>query len=279
MNIKMNQTPSNTDANNNSKSLKIAIRVGIAAVVAVGLYAVFLIWVTRPIEKYTIANAGVFGDSFGVLTSLFSALAFAGVAFTIASQREEIKNQREEAGQQKKHSEDNQRALAKQAFENNFFQMLKLHNQIVSEIKQEGSNIRGTFMREGRVVIKNMSDELKSSFRRGNIDGQSTPEMISERFDTFYDNNGYQLAHYFRFLYNICRFISESHVENKNLYIRLMRAQISNQELFILYYNALTERGTNFQKYLIEFKLMDNLSSLELFSPEHKEFVPDCGIK
>lgn len=262
-----------------SASLKIAIWVGVIAVSSIIGYAAFLLFITRPIDAYTIANAGVFGDSFGVLTSLFSALAFAGVAYTIASQREELKNQRIEAAIQRSESEINRKEIYKQGFENTFFQMLKLHNQITMEIEKE-RRVHGA-IRDfgGRLALKEMKLDLMRAFHRGNIDHQSSPQQISNEFESFYIDFGFQLAHYFRFLYNIFRFLDESAIENKELYIRLVRAQISNQELYILYYNALSKRGLKFQKYITEFKLMDNLDPRELFAIEHMELIPDCGFK
>ena len=44
----------------------------------------------------TVAEKGVYGDSYGSVTSLFTGLAFAGLLFTIFLQQREIKLQRED---------------------------------------------------------------------------------------------------------------------------------------------------------------------------------------
>ena len=59
-------------------------------------YAIFLIFITWPISDLSIGAAGTFGDSFGILTSLFSGIAFAGLIWTILLQRAELKLQRKE---------------------------------------------------------------------------------------------------------------------------------------------------------------------------------------
>ena len=46
-------------------------------------YAAFILYVSWPIALGNVNKAGVFGDSFGVITSLFSGLAFAGIILTI----------------------------------------------------------------------------------------------------------------------------------------------------------------------------------------------------
>ena len=53
-------------------------------------YAMLIIYLTWPISEISINKAGVFGDSFGIITSLFSGLAFAGLIITILLQKEEL---------------------------------------------------------------------------------------------------------------------------------------------------------------------------------------------
>jgi len=60
------------------------------------LYGAALIFFTWPIDELSINKSGVFGDSFGLLTSLFSGLAFAGIIITILLQKEELELQRKE---------------------------------------------------------------------------------------------------------------------------------------------------------------------------------------
>lgn len=59
-------------------------------------YAALIIGLTWPITELSVEKSGVFGDSFGLLTSLFSGLAFAGLIITIVMQKNELALQREE---------------------------------------------------------------------------------------------------------------------------------------------------------------------------------------
>lgn len=264
--------------NSMSTGLKVACSLGIAAVISIILYAVFLLVVTSPIDKLTIANAGVFGDSFGVLTSLFSALAFAGVAFTLAMQKEQIESQNKELQIQKDEAIENRKEMKKQAFENTFFQMLKLHNQIVSDISTTIKTHSSVEIVDGRAVIGDFLRKLKDSLDFYDLDENSTKEMVGERFLHFYFASKYDLGHYFRFLYNILRFLSEAQIEEKKLYTRLIRAQLSNVELEILYYNALSTEGNNLIQYMQEFKLMDNLPPERLYQLAYAHFIKDVGF-
>lgn len=80
----------------NIDTTRIAKFLIIGVVSLVATYALFLIAVTWPISDFSINKAGVFGDSFGFLTSLFSGLAFSGMIITILLQREELDLQRQE---------------------------------------------------------------------------------------------------------------------------------------------------------------------------------------
>ncbi len=248
------------------------------AVLIVLLYGGFLVLVTWPIDKLTIQNAGVFGDSFGVLTSLFSALAFCGVVLTLFYQKEELRIQKIEWQAQKEENEDSRNEIRKQGFENSFFQMLRLHNQIVEGISQPQSNAGGAHVNDGRSVLKTLSSRLYGGIARKGGEDNNDKEIILEAYSSFWATSGHHLAHYFRFLYNIFRFLSESDIENKVFYVRLVRAQLSNQELFLIYYNSFTKQGENFQKYIVEFKLMDNLPRDELVNSEHSNLLSGSGF-
>lgn len=246
----------------------------VAIPLSVIVYACVLLAIVWPIDVWSIANAGVFGDSFGVLTSLFSALAFLGVVLTLRYQKEESRLQKVEL-------EENRKEMQKQGFENSFFQMLKLHNDILNSLSAQQGSVNYVTTMEGRIVIKNMQDNLNNKLKRKAGVDKLELKDLQEVFDEFYQAQGYQLAHYFRFLYNIFRFISDSKMESKDktLYSRLARAQISNQELYILFYNALTKRGGKFKKYIVEFELMDNLHPNELYAVEHQYLIPGAGFK
>lgn len=111
--------------------------------------AVFIIaaWLFTPLvatymmDGREFKELGVFGDTFGAVNALFSGLAFAGLFYAILLQRAELAAQREELAEtrevlksQKLEAEKQNATLAQQTFDNTFFQLLRLHNDIVSSI-------------------------------------------------------------------------------------------------------------------------------------------------
>jgi|APLak6261660231_1056022.scaffolds.fasta_scaffold11409_2 hypothetical protein len=84
----------------------------VTPLIAVALYAFFLLCATAPISELSIEKAGQFGDSFGVITSLFSGFAFSGVLITLILQRDELKLQRQEIERSKSEQAQNERLNA-----------------------------------------------------------------------------------------------------------------------------------------------------------------------
>ncbi len=77
---------------------------------------------------------GQFGDQFGSVNALFSGFALAGIIYTIVLQKKELSLQREELKDTRKEFKIQNITLKKQRFENTFFQLLTLHNDIVENM-------------------------------------------------------------------------------------------------------------------------------------------------
>lgn len=81
---------------------RVAYALVIGITVSVVIYGAAVVYIVWPVNELSIANAGTFGDSFGLLTALFSGLAFAGVIITILLQRDELRLQRQEMKENRK---------------------------------------------------------------------------------------------------------------------------------------------------------------------------------
>ena len=84
-------------------------------------------------------SRGTFGDKFGAVNALFSGFAFAGLIVTLLYQKEELKLQREELKEtrnelnaQKIEFQEQNKTMKRQRFENTFFNMLSLQQEIVA---------------------------------------------------------------------------------------------------------------------------------------------------
>lgn len=101
------------------RNISIAIIFGVF--ITILSYGGLVLYLTWPISEYSISKAGTFGDSFGVITSFFSGLAFAGIILTIILQRQELTESRE--------------IFRIQRFEGSFYRLLELYRKNFEDIR------------------------------------------------------------------------------------------------------------------------------------------------
>lgn len=95
-------------------------------------------------------------------------------------------------------------------------------------------------------------------------------KQADDLYVSFYIQHKNQVAHYFRTLYRIFCFIDNSELKEREKveYAKIMRAQLSESELFFLYYNAFTSYGYNFQYIINKYNLI-----------KHSHFQKNQSIK
>ena len=240
---------------------------------------VLLVWIVTALVIHCLADdPGKFGDMFGAVNALFSGLAFAGLIYAIYLQRIDIQLQRTElaltrgeiAGQREQLEAQNE-TLRKQSIESTFFQLLRMHNEIVAAIdlrKESTSEVIAV----GRDCFKTFHERLAKRWRnRTNEDAGATPRERSDKtYVHFYEGLESELGHYFRSLYNIVKFIDRSAVDDKRFYTNLVRAQLSMYELTLLFYNCLSAKGSEKFKPLVEkYGLLKMVPVKSLLEPAH----------
>lgn len=254
---------------------------------AVLIYGGVLLALTWPISELSISSSGVFGDSFGVLTSLFSGLAFAGLIITIVMQRDELALQRQElnltrqelSGQKVEMRAQNE-TLKVQKFENTFFKMLEFLESCRQDVFYHG--YQGSAV-EGRDAIKGLYEaftknflcdwvqdskfNLKSVFK----DECKSLEGVSTEYSNFYVKHGDELGQYYRTLYNLLKLVHRADfIDDKTVYTNLVRAQLSRYELLLLFYNCISKFGIEKMAPLIKkYNILKHLESTML--PEENQ--------
>lgn len=215
---------------------------------------VCLVWLVFGVSLYSLKDRGTFGDMFGAVNALFSGLAFAGIIIAIFLQRDELELQRRELSETRKELEGQKLQLERQAFENAFFQMLRLYHEIVDSFYYKsidsGSEFRG---KECFAAIKHdLLIFLKSP---------SKGDSVEERYKKYYLGVAHGiLGHYFRNLYQILKYVNNTEVKDKKFYTNIVRAQLSSEELFLLFFNALGEFGKDkFHPLIVKFEFLEHL--------------------
>ncbi len=193
---------------------------------------------------------GTFGDMFGAVNALFSGLAFVGLIVAILLQRQELELQRNELTETREEFEKQNKTMAQQRIENTFFNMLTLHNDIINSMKN-GNN-------DGRAAIGDYAKNFINIKRSRDI---------YKAFVEFKKQYGNKIDHYFRNMYNIIKFIDKTESlsdEAKKIYTNLLRAQLSDGELYLLFYNCLSSTDYIPFKLLVEkYSILKHVSNVE----------------
>lgn len=303
---------------------------------------------TRPSvnQDFDFSTSGQIGDTIGGLMNPFIALAgviVTGLAFYIQykanqQQRELFLKEQAENKRQLQEQIDNQNKQNQlQQFESQFYEMLKLHRENISEMKINGYDFEeGRTLKkfekttEGRKIFVTMKTEFEcilsiySKDRKLNKEGfQKCYKLFFsglEEFDkTYPDENIFtelfrkarkqheepeldkistnqarkeflpyaklyfnykpfsghssRLGHYFRHLYLTVKSIANSTIvtdyDEKMKYLRILRAQLSNHEQILLFYNWLSEYGSDWENkkhsFFTEYCMIHNLWYDSLF--------------
>lgn len=245
-------------------SLLILILIGLVAItsmIGAGYY-----------DSELFKELGPWGDFFGgVLNPVLTFLTFFGVLITIVLQKIELSLTRDELERSANALESQIGAIEKQSFESTFFQMLSLHNNIVNSI--DLYNLDTERNTQGRDCFRVFYSRLRRTYHEINKKYTGTrteDEIIETSYKIFWRDYQLELGHYYRYLYNIIKFIEMGPYRNEH-YIKLVRAQLSDQELLLLFYNCLSPQGKNFKFYAEEFSLFDNMPDGRLLDSNHKD--------
>ena len=280
--------------NNKESDLGIYIIGIISVLVIIGLWS----YTYCELKDMPSDERGTLGDMFGTVNALFSGLAFAGIIFTILLQRKELGYQRKELQETRAEFVIQNKTLKIQRFENTFFNLLELHNQIVNDIDYEKKlDANNPYSNETRTVKgRDVFQDRFNNFNRrikGNVD-------TNKLYLSFYESRKTDFGHYFRNLYRIFKMIHEtefisaselnldlSNIKDKEKYelcnyiqryryTSIVRAQLSDYELLLLFYNCLSDNGIEkFKPIIEEYAILKNMPQkdikqsrlLELYKP------------
>lgn len=222
-----------------------------------------------PFKGWSRADIGVFGDAWGFMTSIFSVAAFFGVLISIKYQINAFKQSEVAANNQFN-------SLVLQNFESNLFRMLDLLQSLIQDM--DIKNIKKDMvLYSGRDIfkyfyVKKFKKQYSILHPAGTRDEHDCKTCIQASFQRLYKVRQQDLGHYFRFLYNIFRYIHTSDISDahKLTYSKVVRSQLSNYELMIIYYNCFSSYGSKFEFFAIKYQLFDNLPIDELVIPFHQ---------
>ncbi|WP_274027463.1 putative phage abortive infection protein [Vibrio parahaemolyticus] len=146
-----------------------------------------------------------------------------------------------------------------QRFENTFFNMLSLQNEILNELEFKTENLSAS---------KNPNeDSTRSRYVFGSIlrwiDGSDGTDPF-DNYDYFQVHENQVVGHYFRNLYQILKFVDDATLSDgdKVKYARILRGQLSSDEIALLFFNCLSSKvdSGQFKEYVIKYKMLEHMS-------------------
>jgi hypothetical protein len=209
-------------------------------------------------DSHLLADLGQFLS--GTTGVLWSGAAIFMVAVAYWRQREEFKKNQDQASIEQ--------------VERTFFEMVNWHHKIVDGIEmlkkppakdapaeEKEAYKYGDRYFSGRRCMADMKRQFKE--KQKNVTtaqhGRESFYHAIEVYNRIYAAHKQYLGHYFRNLYHIVAYLDGCGLEKKEI-VRLMkflRAQLSNAELFLLFYNGISVYGRKrFYRQIIRYSLL-----------------------
>lgn len=249
---------------------------------------------------------GLFGDSWGGVNAIVSAFAFAGVIVTLFLQNRDLNLQRKEMARQREEFEKENKTLKYQRFENLFYNMLNLQQEIVAGLRFEYTQDETVLVPSGpdnlpipdkRKIIRTVSgrDVFRYAFEEAEIRLSETDRngnrILVYGYRGFLEQKGLNkyddtwlpslFDHYFRHLYKIVQLIDNQgfSFDESYRYCSFLRGTLSRYELVWLYYNSLNPVYVKFKNLIEKYSLLKNLrGDLLAYSYETRVYFDGLGL-
>jgi len=193
------------------------------------LYAGVLIYLNWPIKSTSISKTGLFGDSFGVINTIFSGLAFAGLILTLHAQRQELN--------------ESKISFRKERFEDTFFRLLEFYRHNLDNIRISDYRTKEIYIGVGALnfLIKKFNEALQpfGPYLNKGIDGK---DMYCFKLFGEAQNILGRQTRYLGTLECLLNLVDKSDFtnEDKNNYYDIISSQLTAFELQYLFYTCMT---------------------------------------
>jgi hypothetical protein len=233
--------------------LWISMSVGLGILFVFGLVA--FLWER---EKFNFENSidsstwGTFGDYIGGV--LGTIVAF----FTVYLLIKTLTNQMESNEKINEVNKQNIEIYTLQQFHDTFSTLMSLYHDSIESFKKDEQ--------KGKKFFHEQVKELQNNFTDTMNDYDLQVKKTVEAFNTFYAQYREYAAVYFRLLYRVFQLIDSSKIpeHKKAEYAKIVRCQLSEDEMFLLRYNAMTQNGRKMHVYVNRYNLLKHLPIMSL---------------
>ena len=237
------------------------------------IYHYNIAWSVDVDPKEKLSQLGQRGDFFGgFMNPILTLFTFTAFIYTIALQRKELYESRIQFKRSADALASQNEAIRLQNYQASFFHLLGVHNDIVKSIEVEDP-ADGHAKKSGRAAFQVIYSKVRRIYRekRKKFPTAGDQRALIFAYGAVYREHQYELGHYMRFLYNSIRMLKDN--PNSEQFIKLIRSQLSNQELLVLYYNCtVSEFGQNFKALAEEYELFNNMPP-QVLDESHSQLI------
>lgn len=237
----------NKKVNNSNLDIKLWA-VGSVLFILMSIFGYFA-YLQSNFPLFSRGDYATLGDSFGILSSLFSGLAFAGLIVTIVMQnktlkaqmeelelaRKEYKRQGDELAGQKEVMNAQFQSIQLQQFETTFFKLIDRHNSIIKNSTMKHKSDIGGSLKE----VKGY--EYIELFFSKSVNYEKNTRFYSRFSREYHEDFNLFLRKYFYSLKQVMDLFSFelkmlSEINRLNFYMSLMKSGMSESELRLIYF-------------------------------------------
>jgi hypothetical protein len=166
-------------------------------------------------------------------------------------QSEEFRLQREELSQSRQVFIEQAKTQRQQRFESTYFSLLELYTRVTSDLNLQSKNNN---------YFKSLKSELFKKIPQKQ-DPIENHEIARQNYLEVFYNQKEELSHYFKLIYRILKIIDDSEIiENEKFrYIKILRSQLSENEMFAIYYNSHSVYGGESYRLILKYNLLKHL--------------------
>lgn len=179
-------------------------------------------------------------------------------------------------------------------FETTYFNLLGMLKQVQDNVNANiSSNLKSQNVQDLAAYYKYFMSEYKKhldadvslksimdafDFNKSNAASlEQLQGVLANEFESFVKNTGCNVSFFYRYIYNSIKFVDDfaNQEADRNLYLNLLQAQLSNEELSLLFYDAISKYGRDkdnnykFKNLLDDTNFLDNIEENYLLDRKH----------
>ena len=163
-----------------------------------------------------------------------------------------------------------------------------LHYAFLDFAKYHQKNTEAEISRQIVALYKRDGEKAYSPEYSFVFDETKLRPYLENAYNDFYKNYDYNLGHFYRYIFNVIKFIVNTFkddVDTQKFLVGLMQAQLTNDELGLMFYNALSEHGRNkhneelFKSWLDNFNYFENIDERCVLNESYIRFYPKTSFK